>query len=74
MKAHVIRVASGGSKSWGKWVCVDKRELHFIGAREEGTAFVGTSAYKTWDVVERLMDLRFTVVQSCKPEEIVVEY
>lgn len=63
MKAHVIRVASGGSKSWGKWVCVDKRELHFIGAREEGTAFVGTSAFKG-DVIERLMDLRFRHVQT----------
>ena len=64
MKAHVIRVASGGSKSWGKWVCVDKRFPHvFIGAREEGTAFVGTSAFKG-DVIERLMDLRFTVVQT----------
>jgi len=47
MKAHMIRVTSEGSKLWGKWVCMSKRELGFTMVREEGPVSV-SSMWAWW--------------------------
>ena len=45
MKAHMIRVTSEGSKLWGKWVCMSKRELGFTMVREEGPVSVSPAKF-----------------------------
>ena len=51
MKAHMIRVASGGSKSWGKHFrrgFFDEDGLGFTLAREEGPAWLGRRWKRPW--------------------------